>query len=165
MANPALPFDERNRKDYERVTASIHAALDKIRKDSSIPATQEDLARLAACTRKTLHNRVWPIDELKQIKADRKRAKEEKAPEALENSANHETLMLERVHRLEEENALMYDQILSLQEDLQAERNSRRFLMDKAEALQKDVVRLERELRNALQPRGNVVELHPGAED
>jgi hypothetical protein len=73
-----LPFDERNEQDFEDLTRRILDALALIRKDPSIPATQEKLAKLAECTRKTLHNRGWPITELKKIKEERKAGKDGK---------------------------------------------------------------------------------------
>lgn len=67
-----LPFDARNEADYYKLTDQIESALQKIESDGRIPATQNKLADLAKCSRKTLNNRKYPIERLNQIKTDRK---------------------------------------------------------------------------------------------
>src|SRR5689334_18660351 len=68
MATKALPFDERNQRDFNDMTARIRDSLDLIRKNRNLRATQDVLAELAKCSRRTLSLRVWPILELKKIK-------------------------------------------------------------------------------------------------
>ena len=72
------PYDKRNAEDYAAITKRIKAALKKIKKDSSIPATEASLCKLAECSRGTLRNRKCPLEELKKIKEARKKKADRK---------------------------------------------------------------------------------------
>ena len=67
-----LPFDEANERDFNELTKRIQFALSEIRSNEAIKATESSLAKLAKCSRGTLSNRSWPLDELKSIQASRR---------------------------------------------------------------------------------------------
>lgn len=66
-----LPYDERNARDYSLITQNIDDALEKLKENLNLPATEVVLAKLAGCSRGTLRNRVYPIEKLKEIKIAR----------------------------------------------------------------------------------------------
>lgn len=63
------PYHDRNQADYVEMTRKIEFALSKLRDDSDIPATEVSLSKLAGCSRNTLRNRKYPLEELKKIKS------------------------------------------------------------------------------------------------
>lgn len=74
MSEGGLPsaLQEKNEQDFVEVTDRIQSALSQIRSNPKLKATQEILAQLASCSRGTLNNRRWPLEELKKIKTARK---------------------------------------------------------------------------------------------
>jgi DNA-directed RNA polymerase specialized sigma subunit len=111
-----LPFDERNEQDFEALTLKIWDVIETIKKSKSIPATQEKLAELVGCTRKTLHNRGWPISELKKIKGERKASKDSKQKTntvehrlSADRHIEREKLLIEQIRNLREQNAKLFD--------------------------------------------------------
>lgn len=83
------PYDERNAKDYDGMTKRIEAALEIIEDDETVPATEAELCKLAKCSRGTLRNRKWPLEQLKAIKKARK---EKSDPEHDEDSSDGRTV-------------------------------------------------------------------------
>lgn len=67
-----LPFDERNRADFDAITRRLSTALETLRNDTRLKASESSLARLANCSRGTLRNRCWPLQKLKELKKERK---------------------------------------------------------------------------------------------
>jgi len=67
---PAL--QEKNEQDFVDVTRRIQEALARIESNAKLKATQDVLAKLADCSRGTLNNRKWPLDQLRKIKDARK---------------------------------------------------------------------------------------------
>lgn len=74
MTKSRLPsaLQERNEQEFVEVTRRIQKALSLLERDPTLKVTQDALANLANCSRGTLNNRKWPVDRLKEIKADRK---------------------------------------------------------------------------------------------
>lgn len=72
-----LPFDERNQQDFMLVTKRIQDALELMANDRRIKRTETNLARLADCSRGTLRNRQWPMEQLRKLKEDARTAKEQ----------------------------------------------------------------------------------------
>lgn len=114
-----LPFDKRNEDDYQKITEKIEFALQKIERDGRIPATQEKLAELAECSRKTLNNRKYPIERLRQIKNDRKQKSlkidnKEKisAKSTLDNSDNLNAM----IKNYQKENGLLFNRLQDIEE-------------------------------------------------
>ena len=71
-----LPFDERNQQDFMLVTKSILDALALMANDRRLKRTEINLAKLAGCSRGTLRNRKWPMEQLHKLKEEAKAAKE-----------------------------------------------------------------------------------------
>lgn len=72
-----LPFDERNQQDYMLVTKRIQDALEQMANDRRLKRTETNLARLAGCSRGTLRNRKWPMEQLQKLKEDARAATEQ----------------------------------------------------------------------------------------
>lgn len=72
-----LPFDERNQQDFMLVTKRIQNALEQMANDRRLKRTETNLARLAACSRGTLRNRLWPMEQLQKLKEEARTAKEQ----------------------------------------------------------------------------------------
>lgn len=71
----SLPFDERNQQDFMLVTKRIQDALEQMANDRRLKRTETNLARLAGCSRGTLRNRQWPMEQLQKLKDDARAAK------------------------------------------------------------------------------------------
>jgi uncharacterized coiled-coil protein SlyX len=164
-----LPFEERNEQDFEDLTRKIWDAIATVKKSRSIPATQEKLAELVGCTRKTLHNRGWPITELKKIKKERKANSDSKpkniTAEHRLSSENHiarEKLLIGQIRNLQEQNGKLFNQVQELEEQKAISNDTIKVLEDEILAL-KDVIRkLEAEMRKLKQERNgrnNVVSI------
>lgn len=72
-----LPFDERNQQDFMLVTKSIQDALVQMANDRRLKRTEINLAKLAGCSRGTLRNRKWPIEQLQKLKEEARSSPEE----------------------------------------------------------------------------------------
>ncbi|WP_295003476.1 hypothetical protein [uncultured Dechloromonas sp.] len=74
MTNSAIPaaLQEKNEQEFVEVTRRIQDALARIESDPKLKPTQDVLAKLADCSRGTLNNRKWPLDQLRKIKGARK---------------------------------------------------------------------------------------------
>lgn len=96
-----FPYDDRNEADYQQVTLNISLALELIDKSPEIPATQNELARLAKCSRGTLRLRKWPLDRLKEIKARRK-AEQSSGAEVKKSKSEIELHIEDKKHLLEQ---------------------------------------------------------------
>src|SRR5438270_13232875 len=117
-----LPFDERNEQDFEDLTRRISDALALIRKNPSIPATQDKVDELAGCTRKTLHNRGWPITELKKIKEERKAGKDGRRKNttvehrlSAQKHVEREKLLIGQIRNLQRQNGELFDRVQDLE--------------------------------------------------
>lgn len=164
-----LPFDERNEQDFEDLTRKIRDALAKIRKTRSLPATQENLAELAGCTRKTLHNRSWPISELKKIKEERQDNKDNKPKNTIArhkissgNYVERERLLIKRIKNFQEHNGKLFDRVQELEEQNAGLVDTVQILEDEIVSLKDENRKLEKELRKLKQSRNgktNVVSI------
>lgn len=73
----SLPFDERNQQDFMLVTKRIQDALEQMANDCRLKRTETNLAKLAGCSRGTLRNRQWPMEQLQKLKEDARAAQEQ----------------------------------------------------------------------------------------
>lgn len=90
-------YDSKNEENFEAVTRAIDTALEKIEKDSSIPATATQLAKLAGVHRNTLYFRKWPIERIEEIKAKRAQQKKDQAAAKAESRSPEELLERSRL--------------------------------------------------------------------
>lgn len=106
---------EKNENDYFQMTERINEALKTLRDDHRIPATQNTLATMSGCSRKTLHNRAWAIKELKEIKQARKSKDVENITETSVNLKTkaqiRENLLIEENENLQEQNAILFNKL------------------------------------------------------
>ena len=87
-------YDSKNEENFEAGSRAIDAALEKISKDLSIPATITQLAKLAGVHRNTLYFRQWPKARIEEIKA--KRAQQKKDHTAAKAASGSPEERLER---------------------------------------------------------------------
>lgn len=146
-----LPFDERNDRDFEELTQRLRKGLDLIRRNRSLRATQNTLARLAGCSRRTLHIRKWPIDELKKIKADRRPTPKSESVEKTKRrrDSTSEEQLIQQIRNYQKENGRLFD----LQQCFEQEQSTwhlirKRLEEDLASAIEK-IAELEKELQLA----------------
>lgn len=149
-----LPFEERNEQDFEDLTRKIWDGIGTIKKTRSIPATQEQLAEMVGCTRKTLHNRGWPITELKKIKEERETNKDSKRKNttaehrlSAENHIAREKLLTGQIRNLQEQNGKLFDQVQELEELKAILTDTVKVLEDEIVVLRDENQKLETELR------------------
>lgn len=158
-----LPFDKRNQEDYLKITESIKSALDNIRGNPKIPATQDKLAKLAGCSRKTLHNREGVIKELKKIKLNRKFPKSAVVNNVvLFNKKENDKTKEELIKSYQCENALLFDKIQDLEETIKELSDLNRVLREDKEVLLTKNTEYRNELRkikNRDNPHSNVVDI------
>jgi chromosome segregation ATPase len=157
-----LPFEERNEQDFEDLTRKIWDAIERIKKTRSIPTTQEKLAELVGCTRKTLHNRGWPITELKKIKDARKAirdGKQKNTPaEHRLNSEKHiarARLLIGQIRNLQEQNSKLFDQVQELKEKEATLNDIVKVLENEINTRKNENQKLEMELRKCKQERND----------
>lgn len=64
-------LEKKNAADFAEISARIESAIERIRTNPKIKPSQDELAKLSGCSRGTINNRKWPLEQLKKIKADR----------------------------------------------------------------------------------------------
>jgi len=146
----ALPFDDRNQRDFDEMTVRIRQGLESIRKSKSLDATQATLAKLAQCSRRTLSLRRWPIEELKRIKDEcrsRKKDPHEESPKESEIEQNRERQLIKQVRNYQDQNGRLFNQVQHLEE----QQSKSAFIISRLEqqvsGLTDEVQRLEKQLR------------------
>ncbi|HEY0375751.1 MAG TPA: hypothetical protein VGC87_02215 [Pyrinomonadaceae bacterium] len=163
-----LPFDERNEQDFEDLTRKIQDGIAKLRRTRSLPATQEKLAEMVGCSRKTLHNRGWPITELKKINEERKANKENKQKNttaehrlSAEKHIAREKRLIGQIRNLQQQNSKLFDEKQELEEQKAALTDTVRVLEEEIDILKDEKRKLERESRKFKQGcgRANVVNI------
>jgi hypothetical protein len=145
----ALPFDDRNQRDFDEMTVRIRQGLEAIRKSKSLDPTQTTLAKLAQCSRRTLSLRRWPIEELKRIK-DERRSREkvsqvESPNEEIEH--NRERQLIKQVRNYQDQNGRLFDQVQHLEEERSKSSLIISTLEQQVRGLSEEVQRLEKQLR------------------
>lgn len=148
-----LPFDERNERDFVGVTQRIRDALSKIKLNEAIKATESSLAKLAKCSRGTLANRKWPLDELRAIKDGRKASRKGRAKHPPDVAK-----LIEQCKGLEEQLRSNRDELLRWKLECDDKDNRIKRLEHVSSVLAKQKNQLERLLKRGSrgQP-GNVV--------
>ena len=137
--NPAL--QDKNDNDFVEVTRRLQTALAKIEADPKLKATQQVLGLLAECSRGTINNRKWPLEQLQRIKEARK------APKAAAKSAGHAVEKEEsRIERYKQQLFDSREEVLvwKSRHDDKASRLSE--LQEMAKALQRRIEALTEEL-------------------
>lgn len=82
MTSLPVALERKNDEDFLEITKRIEQALGRIKDDPSLKASQDTLAKLANCSRGTLNNRRWPLEQLVQIKNARKATRSKGTVEA-----------------------------------------------------------------------------------
>jgi chromosome segregation ATPase len=147
-----FPFDERNEEDYQKISKNIDAALMKISLNISIPATQDKLATLSGCSRKTLYNRKWAIEALRKIKLERKsennKIQIKKNPSKEEDTSieNYKIKIDSLIKNYQSENGLLFDKIQDLEEQNKELISLNKVFAEDKESLIKENAQLRKEL-------------------
>ncbi|WP_314382900.1 hypothetical protein [Pseudomonas brenneri] len=90
-------YDSKNEENFEAGSRAIDAALEKISKDPSIPATITHLAKIAGVHRNTLYFRQWPKARIEEIKAKRAQQKKDHAAAKAASGSPEEQLERSRL--------------------------------------------------------------------
>lgn len=108
-------------KASEQNDQNIIAALEKIEEPKNwraLKPTVSTISILTKLSRNTIRNRQWALDRLKSIKQNRKDTGKAKTGES--GAAENESLLPDklrlRIRAILEQNALLYQEILSLQQ-------------------------------------------------
>jgi len=146
----ALPFADRNDRDFEEMTARIRQGLESIRKNRSLDPTQVTLAKLAQCSRRTLSLRIWPIEELKRIKEARPRYEQPPTSDtAISVSKFHQCLLEKQVKNYQRQNGELFDRVQDLEEEKSRSALALSTLENERDVLKEEVERLEKQLRRS----------------
>lgn len=86
-------FDEKNKRDFEKNTELLLSAIEKIRRNSALPATISEVSKITGMHRNGISNRGWPKTKLDEIKEQR---------EILKNKRNESVDKIDPVKVLEE---------------------------------------------------------------
>lgn len=168
------PYDERNEADYRELTRKIRAGLEVLRKNPKIPATEKSLAKLSKCNRGTLRKRAWPLEGLRVIKRERKKAAQGDQEDTSSKQPTAEEIHLEDKKKLIEQLDMSRAENGRLFYELQEEQSKRKGLERVVEvlkaaktALEQRVSELERECAKQkgarAQTKGIVVEFGSAA--
>jgi len=118
MVIKAFPFDDRNQRDFDQMTTRIRDGLDLIRKKKTLKATQETLAELAQCSRRTLSLRVWPILELKKLKDARSNhIKAVGGKVDVRTAGETDRLLIKQIKNYQTQNGELFDRVQNLEEE------------------------------------------------
>lgn len=112
----SLPFTARNERDFDEMTDRITAGLETLRKRKSLKPTQENLAKLAECSRRTLSLRRWPVEQLKIIKegkASTKTCRQNSEPKPLQSDFS----VSKQLKNYQQQNGELYSQVQDLEEE------------------------------------------------
>jgi len=150
MVAKALPFDERNQRDFDEMTVRIMEGLDLIKKKKSLRATQNTLADLAKCSRRTLSIRRWPIQKLKEIKNERSNGSKARIDKvAASEKSENGNLLLTQVKNYQRQNSKLFDRVQDLEEEKSRSALITSTLENERDELKKTVERLEKHVRRS----------------
>ena len=145
-----LPFDDRNQRDFDELTARIRQGLEVIRKNKSVKVGQANLANLAQCSRRTLSLRRWPIEALKQIKNERRSRENDSHEENLNETSieqDREHQLIRQIRNYQGQNGRLFDQVQHLEEEQSKSVLIISSLEQQVSGLSEEVQRLEKQLR------------------
>lgn len=117
----------------------IKEALEKLKKDLSLKATQKVLAKLAGISRGSLTNRQWALNELEEIRQLRKN---ERTKVAEIVTFNKEERLEENLKKSEEERLSMFYRMQSLNEKISLDEKEKNVLIEERNKLLKENRRL-----------------------
>jgi bisphosphoglycerate-independent phosphoglycerate mutase (AlkP superfamily) len=157
----SFPFDARNQQDFMLVTKRIQHALEQMANDCRLKRTETNLAKLAGCSRGTLRNRQWPMEQLQKLKQDARMAQEqiEVEPRATREKAQ---VVRYRDKLMKNRDELLFwkykhDTLRDLVETLESQRD---IYKRRAEALEAQL-RSVAISSNFRKPQGNIVPFSP----
>lgn len=147
----SLPFDERNQQDFETITENIIKALQLIEQNPKIPATQNKLAELSKCSRKTLYNRKGSIEALKEIKKARNSKRMESSLKVAniaerDNNENGSENNSQLIKNYQTQNGQLFNQVLELKEQVAELLSANSIYEEDTKILKEENIRLNIEL-------------------
>ncbi|WP_420229728.1 hypothetical protein ACOBWA_14150 [Psychrobacter sp. ER1] len=81
-------YDQKNSDDYDANTLLLEKALSDIKGNKRLKATVAQLSEMTGIHRNTISNRVWPVQELKQIRDSRKTEEKSRKEQVRLSTAN-----------------------------------------------------------------------------
>lgn len=138
-----------NDQRQEETSARIEDALKQIAADPSLATSASGLARLAGVSRQTLYNRGWPISRLKEIRKNRAAARAKHDNRDSHAGSRRDTLP-RMLHTLQTENALLFNRIQDVEDELRSVRSLAREVERERDYLREQLARLSNASRSQL---------------
>ena len=96
-------YDQKNSDDYDANTLLLEKALSDIRGNKRLKATVAQLSEMTGIHRNTISNRVWPVQELKQIRDSRKTEEKSRKEQVRLSTANVKNALEAKLSRTQSE--------------------------------------------------------------
>ncbi|WP_201580098.1 hypothetical protein [Psychrobacter sp. Pi2-52] len=96
-------YDQKNSDDYDANTLLLEKALSDIKGNKRLKATVAQLSEMTGIHRNTISNRVWPVQELKQIRDSRKTEEKSRKEQVRLSTANVKNALEAKLSRTQSE--------------------------------------------------------------
>lgn len=96
-------YDQKNSDDYDANTLLLEKALSDIKGNKRLKATVAQLSEMTGIHRNTISNRVWPVQELKQIRDSRKTEDKSRKEQVRLSTANVKNALEAKLSRTQSE--------------------------------------------------------------
>ena len=96
-------YDQKNSDDYDANTLLLEKALSDIKSNKRSKVTVAQLSEMTGIHRNTISNRVWPVQELKQIKVSRKTEEKSRKEQVRLSTANVKNALEEKLSQAQSE--------------------------------------------------------------
>ena len=96
-------YDQKNSDDYDANTLLLEKALSDIKGNKRLKATVAQLSEMTGIHRNTISNRVWPVQELKQIRDSRRTEEKSRKEQVRLSTANVKNALEAKLSRAQSE--------------------------------------------------------------
>ena len=96
-------YDQKNSDDYDANTLLLKKALSDIKGNRRLKVTVAQLSEMTGIHRNTISNRVWPVQELKQIKDSRKTEEKSRKEQVRLSTTNVKNALEAKLSRAQSE--------------------------------------------------------------
>ena len=96
-------YDQKNSDDYDANTLLLEKALSDIKGNKRLKATVAQLSEMTGIHRNTISNRVWPVQELKQIRDSRRTEEKSRKEQVRLSTANVKNALEAKLSRTQSE--------------------------------------------------------------
>ena len=96
-------YDQKNSDDYDANTLLLEKALSNIKGNKRLKVTVAQLSEMTGIHRNTISNRVWPVQELKQIRDSRRTEEKSRKEQVRLSTANVKNALEAKLSRTQSE--------------------------------------------------------------